>query len=128
MRLGRSMLVETRERQESWTWSRSKSCGNLASKKPSQTTYTSAPRASSRCSEAFMSRSGLAILHVLICSPAFAQPKGDKIDFAHDVVPILKAKCAGCHTNGTYKGGLSLDTRASMLKAKAVVPGKAAES
>ncbi|MFO0804164.1 MAG: c-type cytochrome domain-containing protein [Gemmataceae bacterium] len=43
-------------------------------------------------------------------------------------MPILKAKCAGCHTNGTYKGGLSLDTREAMLKAKAVVPGKAAES
>ena len=27
-----------------------------------------------------------------------------KTDFAHDVVPILKAKCAKCHTNGTYKG------------------------
>ena len=60
---------------------------------------------------------------------AFAQPKKDaKTDFAHDVLPILKAKCAGCHTNGTYKGGLSLDTREAMLKSKSVVPGKAAES
>ncbi|MFO0806967.1 MAG: DUF1549 domain-containing protein, partial [Gemmataceae bacterium] len=70
----------------------------------------------------------LAVASALVVTPVFAQPKGERIDFAHDVVPILKAKCAGCHTNGTYKGGLSLDTREAMLKAKAVVPGKAAES
>src|SRR3954469_18382720 len=58
-------------------------------------------------------------------SPASA---ADKVDFAHVVVPILKAKCAKCHTNGTYKNGLSLDTRADLLKAKAAVPGKSAAS
>src|SRR5205823_3759733 len=31
-------------------------------------------------------------------------------------------------TNGTYKAGLSMDTRADLLKSKAVVPGKGAES
>jgi len=51
-----------------------------------------------------------------------ADPKKD-IDFAHEVVPILKAKCAKCHTNGTYKGSMSLDTRAEAIK-KAIVPGK----
>jgi hypothetical protein len=75
-----------------------------------------------------MLRAGLAIFLLSSCPPAFAQPKGDKTDFAHDVLPILKAKCAKCHTNGTYKGGMSLDTREAMLKSKAVVPGKAAES
>src|SRR3954470_10192548 len=58
-------------------------------------------------------------------SPASAD---GAVDFAHDVVPILRARCARCHTNGTYKGGLSFDTRADVLKAKAAVPGKAAES
>ncbi|HYT95660.1 MAG TPA: c-type cytochrome domain-containing protein, partial [Gemmataceae bacterium] len=59
--------------------------------------------------------------------PGFAQaPK--KIDFAHDIVPILKARCAECHTNGKYKGSLSLDTREDLLKAKVVVPGKSAAS
>ena len=48
-------------------------------------------------------------------SVASAQPKGEKVDFAHEVVPILKNKCAGCHTNGTYKGGFSLDTREAIL-------------
>src|SRR3954447_1450722 len=58
-------------------------------------------------------------------SPAADPPK---VDFAHDVVPILKAKCAKCHTNGTYKGGVSFDTREALLKAKAAVPGKSASS
>jgi cytochrome c553 len=61
-------------------------------------------------------------------SPVAAQSPDKKTDFAHDVVPLLKAKCAKCHTNGTYKNGLSLDTRADLLKAKVAVPGKSAES
>ncbi len=57
-----------------------------------------------------------------------AQSPEKKTDFAHDVVPILKTHCVKCHTNGTYKGGVSLDTREAMLKAKAAVPGNAAMS
>jgi cytochrome c553 len=65
----------------------------------------------------------------LAWSPALrAQQPETKTDFAHEVVPVLKAHCAKCHTNGTYKGGLSLDTREDLLKAKAAVPGKSAES
>lgn len=60
--------------------------------------------------------------------PVAAQPRDEKTDFAHDVVPILKAKCAKCHTNGTYKGSVSFDTREDLLKSKAAVPGKAAMS
>ncbi len=51
-----------------------------------------------------------------------------KIDFAHDIVPIIKARCAECHTNGTYKGSLSMDTREDMLKAKVVFPGESGKS
>jgi mono/diheme cytochrome c family protein len=57
-----------------------------------------------------------------------AQAPAGKPDFAHDIVPLLKAKCAECHTNGTYKGGVSFDTREDLLKAKAAVPGKSASS
>jgi hypothetical protein len=61
----------------------------------------------------------------LIASGALASAADPKpIDFAHDVVPILKARCAKCHTNGTYKGSISFDTRPDIVK-KAVVPGKA---
>ncbi len=50
------------------------------------------------------------------------------VDFAHDIVPLLKARCAKCHTNGEYKGSFSLDTREAVLKSKDVIPGKSAES
>jgi hypothetical protein len=53
-----------------------------------------------------------------------AQP----VDFAHEIVPLLKARCAECHTNGKYKGSVSFDTREALLKSKAVVPGKSGAS
>jgi hypothetical protein len=70
----------------------------------------------------------LAILLIgtVCCLPARAEPP--KVDFSHDIVPILKARCASCHTNGKYKGSFSLDTREEILKQKAVVPGKHATS
>ena len=52
----------------------------------------------------------------------------DEIDFAHDVLPILKTHCAKCHTNGTYKGGLNLDTREDLLKSKVLTVGKSTQS
>lgn len=51
-----------------------------------------------------------------------------EIDFAHDVLPVLKAHCAECHTDGTYKGSFSIDTRDSLLDSGAVEPGNAAAS
>lgn len=51
-----------------------------------------------------------------------------QIDFAHDIVPLIKTHCAKCHTNGKSKGSFSLDTRQSILKKKAVVPGKSGQS
>jgi mono/diheme cytochrome c family protein len=50
------------------------------------------------------------------------------VDFAHEIVPLLKARCAECHTSGKYKGGVSFDTREALLKSKAVVPGQSAAS
>ena len=66
-------------------------------------------------------------LVALVGAPARADAPRP-IDFAHDIVPILKARCAECHTSGKYKGGLSLDSRAALLKSQAVVPGKSGAS
>jgi hypothetical protein len=52
----------------------------------------------------------------------------DKVDFAHDIAPLIKARCGECHTNGKYKGSFSLDTREAILKAKVVIPGKSGQS
>lgn len=62
-----------------------------------------------------------------LMAPALANAQ-NKVDFSHDVLPILKARCASCHSNGTYKGGLSIDTRESLLKSKAAIVGKSSSS
>ncbi|MBY0228319.1 MAG: DUF1549 domain-containing protein, partial [Gemmataceae bacterium] len=49
-------------------------------------------------------------------------------DYATQVKPLLAARCFACHGALAQKGGLRLDTVASMRKAEAVVPGNSAES
>src|SRR5947207_6016894 len=72
-------------------------------------------------------RSFLAVVAVTAACTVHARA-ADGVDFAHDVLPLLKARCAECHTNGKYKGSFSLDTRADVLRKKAVVPGKSGDS
>ena len=56
----------------------------------------------------------------------FSQEK--PLDFAHEVLPILKKHCAACHTNGTYKSGVSFDTRQAMIQSKVVILGDSKKS
>src|SRR5439155_22226272 len=68
-------------------------------------------------------------LWFMVCFPIPIRADGPKkIDFAHDIIPLIKSHCSECHTNGKRKGSLALDTRESILKAKVVVPGKSADS
>jgi hypothetical protein len=69
-------------------------------------------------------RAVLLLMGALIAAPAAAA----EVDFAHDVLPLLKQHCAKCHTNGTYKASLSLDTREALLEAGVVEPGDHAAS
>ncbi|MCW1922431.1 DUF1549 domain-containing protein [Luteolibacter arcticus] len=66
-------------------------------------------------------------LPLLGASAAF----GD-VDFAHQVVPVLKEHCAKCHMDTAKKGGFSMNTRESLLAGSengaVVEPGKADES
>ena len=54
------------------------------------------------------------------------------VDFAHEVVPILRKHCSECHTGDKKKGGLSMNTRASLLEGgengAVLVPGEAQKS
>lgn len=50
------------------------------------------------------------------------------VDFAHDVVPVLKKHCVGCHGGTESKGGFSLNTKELVLDAEAVVVGQARKS
>ena len=55
-----------------------------------------------------------------------------EVDFAHQVVPVLREHCAKCHLEDARKGGLSMNTRELLLKGSedgvVVEPGKAANS
>ena len=57
----------------------------------------------------------------------------DEVDFAHDVRPILLARCVECHGPTKAEAGLRLDQRASTLRGgdsygPAILPGKSEES
>ena len=49
-----------------------------------------------------------------VCAAGAANEK--KIDFAHEIVPILKEHCGECHTGDKRKGGFSMNTRALLLQ------------
>jgi len=54
------------------------------------------------------------------------------VDFLHDIVPVLRQHCAECHTGDKKKGGLSMNTRESLLKGgesgAVLVPGDSRKS
>src|SRR5690242_8704258 len=62
------------------------------------------------------------------CVLSAAEP----IDFAHEIVPILRTHCGQCHTGDKKKGGYSMNTRAALIaggeSGAAVVSGKSSES
>ena len=55
-----------------------------------------------------------------------------KVDFARDIEPIFKSRCATCHNAKLQSGGFRLDTRAGTLAGGysgiVVLPGRSAES
>src|SRR5688572_8609220 len=55
-----------------------------------------------------------------------------KIDFVHDVQPILSTHCRRCHGPDKQRSGLRLDQKASVLKGgdsgPVILPGKSAAS
>ncbi|MHC4878781.1 MAG: DUF1549 domain-containing protein [Planctomycetota bacterium] len=50
------------------------------------------------------------------------------VDFSHDIVPLLKKHCVGCHSGAEAKGGFSISTRELLLDAGGAEPGNATES
>jgi hypothetical protein len=59
-------------------------------------------------------------------------PAARKVVFSSDIKPIFEASCIKCHARGRSKGGLQIDTRATLLQGgdsgAAVVVGKSQES
>ncbi len=52
----------------------------------------------------------------------------EPIDFAHDIVPILKRHCVPCHGGGKQEGDFSLTTRRKLLESGMVEPGRPSAS
>jgi hypothetical protein len=71
----------------------------------------------------------LAVFLFLCCASLLAS---EPVDFATEVHPILVARCLGCHVGAKAAAGLSLGSRADMLKGgaggPALAPGDSAKS
>lgn len=50
------------------------------------------------------------------------------VDFAHDIMPVLVARCGQCHIGGKHEGDLSLETREAIVAADVVSVGDSAKS
>ncbi len=66
-----------------------------------------------------------AVIACLCVSPGIALAVTDSaaVDFAHEVVPILKRNCTHCHGGREAKGDFSFNTRADVLDSGFVEPG-----
>src|SRR5262249_48003259 len=72
---------------------------------------------------------GLVLLS-LLALPLLAQSR--KIDFVHDIQPLLAARCGSCHGGDNPQSSLRMHTRAELLKGgqsgPAIIPGNSRES
>jgi hypothetical protein len=61
-----------------------------------------------------------------------AAAHGAEVDFAHEIVPLLKQQCGKCHSGARKEGQFSLNTRETLLaggdSGPAIVAGKSQES
>ena len=75
-------------------------------------------------------RFSLVVLIASFCCSAFNKSfvKAAEIDFAHDVVPILKKHCVECHTGDKSEGGFSFSTHKLLLDSGYAEAGKPDDS
>jgi len=75
----------------------------------------------SRFASLGLPRGALLGVTILLSSVAHLRAADDKpvapakLDFAHDIAPILREHCVKCHTGEKKQGGFSLNTRAELL-------------
>jgi len=67
---------------------------------------------------------------IIFAAIGSAQPpvRVDKVDFAKDVLPILRQNCVGCHGPVQQNSGMRLDRKSSVISRRGVVPGSSENS
>jgi WD40 repeat protein len=64
--------------------------------------------------------------------PVVALDRKEPVEFENEIVPILTAKCAGCHAGKIRRGSYDMGTHAGLIAGgdtgPAVMPGKSADS
>jgi len=68
-------------------------------------------------------RSAFALLSVFLLSITSLSSAEKPVSFHHDLVPVLKRSCTGCHHPGKLKGDLDLTTYAAFAKGGKNGPG-----
>ena len=75
---------------------------------------------------------GLALVPYGFLLAAPTTPQAQKVDFAKEILPILRANCFPCHGQDIQMAGLRFDTREGLLKGgasgKVIVPKDSAKS
>src|SRR5947207_14149850 len=66
-------------------------------------------------------------LFVGFCGILSAQSPA-KVDFANDVLPILRQNCVSCHGPAQQSSGMRLDRKSVVLGRRGVVPGSSDNS
>src|SRR5713101_2427780 len=66
-------------------------------------------------------------LFVGICWMLSAEPPA-KVDFANDVLPILRQNCVSCHGPAQQSSGMRLDRKSVVISRRGVVPGSSDNS
>ncbi len=72
------------------------------------------------------------ITQTALCSLIFAgilpAQTPAKVDFAKDVLPILRQNCVGCHGPAQQSSGMRLDRKSAVISRRGVVPGSSDNS
>ncbi|KAB2675409.1 MAG: DUF1549 domain-containing protein [Verrucomicrobia bacterium] len=63
-----------------------------------------------------MRRLAIALASALTVAFPRGAAAAPSVDFDHDIVPLLRKHCAECHAGDKQKGGLSLNTRETLMK------------
>src|SRR5690242_16206923 len=75
---------------------------------------------------------GFRVVQISLCVSLYAgivsAQTPAKVDFAQDVLPILRQNCVGCHGPAQQSSGLRLDRKSAVISRRGVVPGSSDNS